>query len=100
MYNLGSILDNHPLKRPRTLSVYSNIGESVIVGDQVTDLLGEIKYKPSKQGTIFHEPKNPRYQPVRNKEIEIVEVQLAETDGGLAKIETGDTLLTLHFKKE
>ena len=38
--------------------------------------------------------------PVRNEVVEIVETQMAETNGDLVQFGEGRTLLTLHFKRE
>jgi len=41
-----------------------------------------------------------QYVPVRNEVVEIVETQMAETNGDLVQFGEGHTLLTLHFKRE
>ena len=84
---------------PRPIHVYSNVGKSRIVGDQVTDLLEEVRYVPDRTYNTYFEPLHLRYHEVRNKDIEIIEIQLAETNGTLLSITEGDTLITLHFKK-
>ena len=69
-----------------------------MVGNRITDLLREIKYHP-KETTPF-EPRHIQYLPVRNEVVEIVETQMAETNGDLVQFGEGHTILTLHFKKE
>ena len=65
---------------------------------RITDLLREIKYHP--QNTTHFEPRHIQYVPVRNEVVEIVETQMAETNGDLVKFGEGRTILTLHFKRE
>jgi len=37
--------------------------------------------------------------PLRNEVIEIVQTQVAETNGDLVKFREGNTIVTLHFKE-
>jgi len=85
-----------PATRP--LHVYCNVGTSSMVGGRITDLLREIKYHP--QNTTHFEPRHIQYVPVRNEVVEIVETQMAETNGDLVQFGEGHTLLTFHFKRE
>jgi len=91
------------VKEPtRSLHVYSDVGGSSIVGNRVTDLLREIKFKREGRGVVYFEPVHIQYLPVRYEVIEFVEVQVAETTGAggdLVKFAEGDAILTLHFKK-
>ena len=82
----------------RPLHVYCDVGTSSMVGNRITDLLREIKYHP--QNTTHFEPRHIQYVPVRNEVVEIVETQMAETNGDLVQFGEGRTLLTLHFKRE
>ena len=82
----------------RPLHVYCNVGTSSMVGGRITDLLREIKYHP--QNTTHFEPRHIQYVPVRNEVVEIVETQMAETNGDLVQFGEGRTLLTLHFKRD
>ena len=91
------------VKEPtRSLHVYSNVGGSSIVGNRITDLLREIKFKREGRGVVYFEPLHIQYLPVRYEVIEFIEVQVAETSGAggdLVKFVEGNTILTLHFKK-
>ena len=91
------------VKEPtRSLHVYSNVGGSSIVGNRITDLLREIKFKREGRGVFYFEPLHIQYLPVRYEVIEFIEVQVAETSGAggdLVKFVEGNTILTLHFKK-
>jgi len=82
----------------RPLHVYCNVGTSSMVGNRITDLLREIKYHP--QETTHFEPRHIQYVPVRNEVVEIVETQMAETNGDLVQFGEGHSILTLHFKRE
>ena len=82
----------------RPLHVYCNVGTSSMVGNRITDLLREIKYHP--KDTTHFEPRHIQYVPVRNEVVEIVETQMAETNGDLVQFGQGHTILTLHFKRE
>ena len=81
----------------RSLFVHCDAGTSRMVGNQVTDLLREIKYRPHE--TTRFEPQHIHYLPVRSKLMEIIETQVTETNGDLVAFDKGQTLLTLHFKK-
>ena len=82
----------------RPLHVYCDVGTSSMVGGRITDLLREIKYQP--QNTTHFEPRHIQYVPIRNEVVEIVETQMAETNGDLVQFGEGHTILTLHFKRE
>ena len=83
--------------------MYSDVGTSSMVGNRMTDLLREINYHREGRGTVYFEPLNVHYLPVRNQVTEIVELQIAETIGAgedLVKFGPGHSIVTLHFKKE
>ena len=82
----------------RPLHMYCDVGTRSMVGNRITDLLREIKYHP--QNTTHFEPRHIQYVPVRNEVVEIVETQMAETNGDLVQFGEGHTILTLHFKRE
>ena len=83
----------------RSLFVHCDVGTSRMVGNQVTDLLREIKYRPHEM-THF-EPQHIHYPlaMVRSKLMEIIETQVMETNGDPVAFAKGQTLPTLHFKK-
>ena len=84
----------------RSLRVHSNVGGSSIVGNQVPDLLQEVKYKREVKGSTYFEPLHVQYLPVRNEYIKMIESQVAETDGDFVNFGEGHNIITLHFKKE
>ena len=83
----------------RSLFVYSDAGGSYVVGNRVTDLLRGIKFSSHGQGSQYFEPIHIQYIPVRKQVLDIIEVNVAETTGELARLEKGYTILTLHFRK-
>ena len=84
----------------RSLLVYPNVGGGSVVGNQVTDLLREVNLIRRGAGVQYFEPYHIQYIPVRKDVIDIIEVQVAETTGELVRFGDGNTIMTLHFKKE
>ena len=96
---------NHSFKNvlgpsSRSLLVYSDVGSSSVVGNQITDLLREVDYKREGRGSYYFEPTHLQYIKVRKDVIDIIETQVAETGGKLVEFGKGNTILTLHFKKD
>ena len=83
----------------RSLFVYSDAGGSTVVGNHVTDLLREVKFSSEGQGSQYFEPVHIQYIPVRKQVLDIIEVNVAETTGELARLGTGNTILALHFRR-
>ena len=81
----------------RPMYLYSGASQSMVVGNQVTDLLREIPHDPAK---MYYEPKHILYLPVRVDVMDIIETQVAENDGALVNFAPGVTTVTLHFKYE
>lgn len=100
--HLNRIFDHVTKRHKRTLYVYSNVGASTIVGDQVVSLLREVDYDPRQAQTDhFHfEPNMIQYHDVLSTDMEIIEVQITEIDNTLLDFGQGVTTLVLHFKKE
>ncbi|KAL9982831.1 hypothetical protein ACROYT_G004940 [Oculina patagonica] len=65
----------------RTLFVYSDVGGSSVVGNQVTDLLREIHFQREGKGIKYFEPLHIQYIPLRNQIVDIIETQVSETTG-------------------
>ena len=99
---LNRIFDHVTKRHKRTLYVYSNVGASTIVGDQVVSLLREVEYNPRQaQNDHFHfEPNMIQYHDVLSTDMDTIEVQITETDNSLLQFGQGVTTLVLHFKKE
>ena len=84
----------------RSLFVYTDAGGSTVVGKRMTDLLREVKFSSEGRGSQYFEPVHIQYIPVRKQVFkDIIEVNLAETTGELARLGTGNTILTLHFRR-
>ena len=83
----------------RSLFVYSDAGGSSVVGNRVTDLLREVKFSSHGQGSQYFEPIHIQYIPVRKQVLDIIEVNVAETTGELARLGKGNMILTLHFRR-
>ena len=83
----------------RSLFVYSDVGGSGVVGNEVTDLLREVNFIRRGAGTQYFEPLHIQYIPVRKDLINIIETQVAETTGELVDFGEGNTIVTLHFKQ-
>ena len=81
----------------RPLYVYSNAMRSMVVGNQVTDLIREVPYALNQR---HFTPDPVQYMPVRSDVMDIFETQVAENDGTLVDFGPGVTTLTLHFKYE
>ena len=52
------------------------------------------------KGSYYFEPTHPQYIGVRKDVIDIIETQVSETDGKLVDFGKGNTIVTLHFKKD
>ena len=81
----------------RPLYLYSNAMQSMIVGNQVTDLMREIPYSLEQRQFV---PDQVQYMPVRSDVMDIIETQVAESDGKLTDFVSGVSTVTLHFKYE
>ena len=91
----GNVTTPVPHRSP--MFVYSDVGQSTVTADQVTDLLREVPVDPT---VMTYEPVNPLYLPVRTDVMDIIEVLLTEHNGDLVNFVRGVTRLTLHFKYE
>ena len=71
-------------------------GKAVSFGTQITNFLRDLPYKDE---SIRWEPEHVQYHQVRGDTVEIVEVEVAETNGDLLSLnKTGETQVTLHLK--
>ena len=97
--NLNSAFEAIVGATSRSLFVYSDVGGSGVVGNQVTDLLREVNFIRRGFGVQYFEPLHIQYIPVRKDLIDIIETQVAETTGELVDFGEGNTIVTLHFKQ-
>ena len=83
----------HGEQATRPVHLYCNVGESSIVGTQITNFLRDLPYKDQP---IRWEPEHVQYHRVRG---DTVEVEVAETNGHLLTLNpAGETQVTLHFQ--
>ena len=75
------------------------MGGSSVVGNQVMDLLREVNFHHKGEGVQYFEPLHIQYIPLRKQVLDIIETQVAETTGDLARFGEGNTIVTLHFKR-
>ena len=66
----------------RPMNLYSGSSRSMIVDNQVTDLLRELPYSLEKR---YFGPNQIQYMPVCSDAIDIIETQVAENDGKLVE---------------
>jgi len=72
------------------------VGESSIVSTQITNFLRDLPYKDEP---IRWEPEHVQYHRVRGDTVEIVKVEVAETNCTLLTLNpAGETQVTLHFQ--
>ena len=97
--NLNKAFQNVVGSTSRSLFVYSDVGGSAVVGNQVTDLLREVNYRRTGNGSHYFEPLHIQYIPLRKDLLDIIETQVSETTGELPEFGEGNTIVTLHFKR-
>ena len=97
--NIKSAFDDLVGGTNRTLYIYSDAGGGTVVGNRMTDLLREVRFKSDGLGSQYFEPIYIQYIPVRKQVLDIIEVNVAETTGELTRFGEGNTILTLHFRK-
>ena len=68
----------HGEQATRSVHLYCNVGESSIVGTQITNFLRDLPYKDQP---IRWEPEHVQYHRMRGDTVEIIEVEVAETNG-------------------
>ena len=95
--NLNQAFEAVAGTRSRSLFVY--VGGSSVVENQVTDLLREVNFRRKEEGDQYFEPLHIQYIPLRKQVLDIIETQVAETTGDLARFGEGNTIVTLHFKQ-
>ena len=83
-----------------TFLVYSDLVDSNIVGGQLHALVREVEYRRQGQGVAYFEPLHIQWLPCRREYMDLVEVEIAESHGGLVEFGTGRTLITFVFKRD
>ena len=97
--NLNVSVKNVLVSTKRSLFVYSDMGGSGVVSNQVTHLLLEVNYQCEGKGSQYFEPLQIQNIPVRKDTIDIIETEVSETSGDLTQFGPANMIATLHFKK-
>ena len=85
----------HGEQATRPVHLYCNVGESSIVGTQITNFLRDLPYKDQP---IWWEPEHVQHHRVRG-DTEIIKVEVAEMNGDLLTLNpVGETQVTLRFQ--
>ena len=84
----------------RTFLVYSDLMDSNIVGGQQHAMVREVEYRRQGKGVAYYEPLHIQWLPCRREYMDVVEVEVAESHGGLVKFGAGRTLITFVFKRD
>ena len=77
--NLDYAFNNVSNHTSRPLYVYSDVGSSNVLGDQITDFIRAINFRREGRGSYFYEPAHLPYMPLRKEVLDILQVQIAET---------------------
>ena len=83
----------------RSLFVYSDVGGTSVLGDQITDFIREVNYQREGKGRYYFEPEHLQYIPLRKELLDIIQVQVAESSGALTTFGRGVPTVTFHFKQ-
>ena len=83
----------------RTVMVYSDIVESTVVGSGKYPLLREVQLLRTGEGESTAEPLHHQWIKVRGQQMDILEVEIANTSGPLAILPPGKTLVTIGLKQ-
>ena len=83
----------------RTMMVYSDIVESSVMGSGKFPLLREVQIMRTGDGESTAEPLHHQWIKVRGNQLDIIEVEIANTDGTLAVLPPGKTIVTIGLKQ-
>ena len=97
--NLDASFENIIGTTRRTMMVYSDIVESTVMGSGKFPLLREVQIMRTGDGESTAEPLHHQWIKVRGNQLDIIEVEIANTDGTLAILPLGKTLVTIGLKQ-
>ena len=84
----------------RVVRNLSNICDSSVVGDDRTNVLVEAKVDAvMAEGQQYYEPTHLRYVPLRDRELDVIEIILDDLNGNIVDLGIGITSVVLHFKR-
>ena len=99
-FNLNMAFRNVVGEPSRTFLVYSDLVDSNIVGGQQHALVREVEYRRLGKGVAYFEPLHIQWLACRREYMDVVEVEIAESHGGLVKFGAGRTLITFVFQRD
>ena len=86
--------------KDRVVHVFSNVCDSSVVGDTRTNVSADAKVDASaNEGQEYYKPVHLRYVPVRQRELDVIEIKLDDLNGHIVNLGLGVTLVVLHFKR-
>ena len=97
--NLNTSFEKAVGTRKRTVMVYSDLVESTIVGSGKFPLLREVQLLRTGEGESTAEPLHHQWIKVRSNQLDILEVEIANTAGPLTILPPGKTLVTIGLKQ-
>ena len=97
--NLDASFEKIVGTRKRTVMVYSDLVESTVVGSGKYPLLREVQLLRTGDGESTAEPLHHQWIKIRGNQLEILEVEIANTSGPLAILPPGKTLVTVGLRK-
>ena len=84
----------------RVVQILTNICDSSVVGDDRTNVLGEANVDAvMAEGQQYYEPTHLRYVPLRERELDVIEIILDDLNGSIVDLGIGITSVVLHFKR-
>ena len=84
----------------RVVRILSNICDSSVVGDDRTNVLVEAKVDAvMAEGQQYYEPTHLRYAPLRDRELDVIEIILDDLNGSIVDLGICITSVVLHCKR-
>ena len=97
--NLDFSFENMVGTSKRTVMVYSDVVESTVVGSGKFPLLREVQILRTGEGESMAEPLHHQWIKVRGNQLDIIEVEIADTSGPLTILPPGKTIVTIGLKQ-
>ena len=97
--NLDFSFENMVGTSKRTVMVYSDVVESTVVGSGKFPLLREVQLLRTGEGESTAEPLHHQWIKVRGNQLDIIEVEIADTSAPLTILPPGKTIVTIGLKQ-
>ena len=81
------------------VQIRSNLIQSSIFNDTLSNILAEVIYKSEHSGTFQIQPINVRYVPIRQPLVETIEIDLYNLLGDRLQLIGERSSIALHFKR-